>query len=149
MQAKKKPGAGAPVGNQSAVGNSGGAKKGNTNAASANTRAKKLFEEGKELDSNGESAAALEKLKAAIVLDPSNAEAHYLVAHVQYHSTYPITGVFNKELYESCITHLNKAMALGHAQAQHLLVVIIVRGETGHGGVYSTEDQNFVFSKVP
>ena len=170
---KNKPGAGAPIGNQSAKGKSNagpkgksnaagnvgpkgksnaagniggsGAAAGNVNAASAKTRAKKLFEEGKDLDSNGESAAAVEKLKAAIVLDPSNAEAHYLVAHVQYHSTYPITGEFSKELYGFCTTCLKKAMALGHAQAQHLLAVIIVRGETGHGrGVYSTEKQALV-----
>ncbi len=63
-------------GGSGSPGNKGGAPAGNTNASSAETKARKLFHEGEVLQRHGNSTAALEKYEAALKISPELCDAH-------------------------------------------------------------------------
>jgi len=63
-------------GGSGSPGNKGGAPAGNTNASSAETKARKLFHEGEVLQRHGNSTAALDKYDAALKISPELCDAH-------------------------------------------------------------------------
>jgi tetratricopeptide (TPR) repeat protein len=117
-------------------GNKGGAAAGNTNASSAETKARKLFEEGEELHRHGNSNAALQKYEAAVKVYPDLFDAQNNIGVIlaeRYAAGERLPGQFSK-----ICEHFEKAAVRCSAS----LINLCVFRFNGENGSKSDPDEN-------
>jgi hypothetical protein len=134
-----KGGSGKPgnKGGSGSPGNKGGAAAGNTNASSAETKARKLFDEGEVLHRHGNSSAALEKYEAAVKVYPDLCDADnnigVILAERYYAAGDRLPGQFSK-----ICEHFEKAAVRCSASLPNLCAFRF----DGENGSKSDPDEN-------